>query len=55
MSVPVPSVVRDAIAQGVPPNRLVAAGFADTRPLDNGDDPDALSRNRRIELRLTER
>ena len=49
------SVVRDAIAQGVPPNRLVAAGFADTRPLDPGDDPDALSRNRRIELRLTER
>jgi chemotaxis protein MotB len=49
------SVVRYAIAQGIPANRLVAAGFADTRPLDPGDTADALSRNRRIELRLTER
>jgi chemotaxis protein MotB len=49
------SVVRDAIAQGIPANRLVAAGFADTRPIDPGDTPEALSRNRRIELRLTER
>jgi chemotaxis protein MotB len=49
------SVVRYAIAQGIPANRLVAAGFADTRPLDPGDTTEALSRNRRIELRLTER
>jgi chemotaxis protein MotB len=49
------SVVRDAIAQGIPANRLVAAGFADTRPLDPGDTPEAFSHNRRIELRLTER
>ena len=49
------SVVRDAIAQGIPANRLVAAGFGDTRPLDPGDTAEALSRNRRIELRLTER
>jgi chemotaxis protein MotB len=48
------SVVRDAIAQGIPANRLVAAGFADTRPVDPGDTPDAWSHNRRIELRLTE-
>ena len=49
------SVVRDAMDQGVPANRLVAAGFADTRPLDPGDTSEALSHNRRIELRLTER
>jgi chemotaxis protein MotB len=49
------SVLRYAMAQGIPDNRLVAAGFADTRPLDPGETPEALSRNRRIELRLTER
>ncbi len=49
------SVVRYAMAQGIPADRLVAAGFADTRPIDPGDSPEALSHNRRIELRLTER
>jgi chemotaxis protein MotB len=49
------SVVRYAIAQGIPANRLAAAGFADTQPLAEGDTPEDLSRNRRIELRLTER
>lgn len=49
------SVVRYAITQGIPPNRLVAAGFADTQPLDPGTSDDAYSRNRRIELKLTER
>jgi chemotaxis protein MotB len=49
------SVVRYAIARGVPADRLAAAGFGDTQPLDPGDTPDANRRNRRIELRLTER
>jgi chemotaxis protein MotB len=49
------SVVRYAMAQGVPPNRLAAAGFADNQPLDSGDGDDAYRRNRRIELKLTER
>jgi chemotaxis protein MotB len=49
------SVVRYAITQGIPPNRLVAAGFADTQPLDPGTSDEAYSRNRRIELKLTER
>jgi chemotaxis protein MotB len=49
------SVVRYAMAQGIPANRLAATGFADTQPLDSGDTPDAYRRNRRIELRLTER
>ena len=49
------SVVRYAMAQGVPANRLAAAGFADNQPLDSGDSDDAYRRNRRIELKLTER
>ena len=49
------SVVRYLIAQGIPPNRLAAAGFADAQPLDPADTPDAFRRNRRIELKLTER
>jgi len=49
------SVVRYAIAQGIPPERLTAAGFADNQPLDPGDTDEAYRRNRRIELKLTER
>jgi chemotaxis protein MotB len=48
------SVVRYAIAQGVPANHLAATGFADKQPLDPGDSDDAYRRNRRIELKLTE-
>ena len=40
---------------GFPANRLAATGFADTRPVAEGNSPEALSRNRRIELKLTER
>jgi len=49
------SVVRYMIGQGIPPNRLTAAGFADNQPLDPGDSDEAYRRNRRIELKLTER
>lgn len=49
------SVVRYAMSQGIPPNRLVAAGFADYQPLDTADSEEAYRRNRRIELKLTER
>jgi chemotaxis protein MotB len=49
------SVVRYAMAQGIPPNRLAAAGFADYQPLDTADSDEAYRRNRRIELKLTER
>ena len=43
------------IARGVPPQRLVAAGFGEYQPLDLGTTEDAYARNRRIELKLTER
>ncbi len=49
------SVVRYAISQGIPADRLSGAGFADTDPIDPGDTPAAYARNRRIELKLTER
>ena len=49
------SVVRFAIEEGVPAARLAAAGFADKQPLDPRSAEDAYRRNRRIELKLTER
>jgi chemotaxis protein MotB len=49
------AVVQYLIAKGVPPDRLAAAGFGEFQPIDSGEDEDALSRNRRIELKLTER
>jgi chemotaxis protein MotB len=49
------SVVKYLIAQGVPAKRLVAAGFGEHQPLVAGTAEDSLRRNRRIELKLTER
>jgi len=49
------AVVRYLISKGVSPHRLVAAGFGEFAPLDFGDAPEALARNRRLELKLTER
>ena len=49
------SVVKYLISQGVPANRLVAAGFGEFQPIAEGETPDVLPQNRRIELKLTER
>ncbi len=49
------SVVRYMIDQGVSPQRLVAAGFGEFQPLDDALTDEAYARNRRIELKLTER
>ena len=49
------SVVKYLIENGVPPERLVAAGFGEFQPLDPGTSLEARNRNRRIELKLTER
>jgi len=49
------SVVRFAIDEGIPATRLAAAGFGDQQPLDPRGTEDAYRRNRRIELKLTER
>jgi len=49
------SVVKFLISRGVPPNRLIAAGMGQFHPLDGGGDEIAFRRNRRIELKLTQR
>ena len=49
------AVVQYLISKGVPPQRLVAAGFGEFQPIDPGNTDEAYSRNRRIELKLTER
>ena len=49
------SVVRFAVDEGIPASRVAAAGFADKQPIDPRSTEDAYRRNRRIELKLTER
>src|SRR5580658_5625073 len=49
------AVVQYLISKGVPPQRLVAAGFGEFQPIDPGTTDEAHSHNRRIELKLTER
>jgi chemotaxis protein MotB len=43
------------MSKGIPPQRLVAAGFGEFQPLDAERSEEAFRRNRRIELKLTER
>ena len=49
------SVVQYLVMRGVSPQHLVAAGFGEFQPLDAGETEEAYRRNRRIELKLTER
>jgi chemotaxis protein MotB len=49
------NVVKFLIAAGVPAERLAATAFGEFQPLTSGDSPDTLARDRRIELRLTDR
>ena len=49
------SVVQSLITNGLPPKRLVAAGFGEFQPIDQKTDEIAKRRNRRIELKLTQR
>jgi len=49
------SVVQYLISKGVSPQRLVAAGFGEFQPLDPDRTEEAYRRNRRLELKLTER
>src|SRR6516165_2526863 len=49
------AVVQFLISKGVEPDRLAAAGFGEFQPIDQGTDDESLARNRRIELKLTER
>lgn len=49
------AIVKYLVVQGIPAHRLSANGFGQFQPIDNGNDPAALARNRRIELQLTNR
>jgi chemotaxis protein MotB len=49
------AVVQYLIGKGVSPQHLVAAGFGEFQPLDPEANDEAYRRNRRIELKLTER
>lgn len=49
------AVVKLLMAEGVPANRLVAAGFGEFQPLEPGEGEEAYGKNRRIELKITER
>jgi chemotaxis protein MotB len=47
------NVAKFLISQGIPAERLAAAGFAQYQPLDDRNDEIAYRRNRRIEIKLT--
>jgi chemotaxis protein MotB len=49
------SVVHFLIDQGIAADHLAATGFGEHQPLDPGSSEEALRRNRRIELKLTQR
>ena len=49
------SVVKFLVSRGVPAKRLVAAGYGEFQPLEDGTSDEVLRRNRRIELKLTNR
>jgi chemotaxis protein MotB len=49
------SVVQYLIGKGISAQHLVAAGFGEFQPLDPAANEEAYRRNRRIELKLTER
>lgn len=49
------SVVQYLIGKGLPPQRLGATGFGEFQPLELATTDEAYGRNRRIELKLTER
>jgi chemotaxis protein MotB len=49
------TVARALIDGGIPPERVMAAGFGEFHPIDGAENEDAYRSNRRIELKLTRR
>jgi chemotaxis protein MotB len=49
------AVVKFLNSQGIPNERLVAAGYGEYQPIAPGTDPASRAKNRRIELKLTNR
>jgi chemotaxis protein MotB len=49
------NVVKRLVQDGIPADRLAATGFGEFQPLDPAETPAAYAKNRRIEIRLTDR
>ena len=49
------AIVKFLRGQGIPPQRLAATGYGEFHPLDARSTEEAYARNRRIELKLTNR
>ncbi|WP_374368131.1 peptidoglycan -binding protein [Dongia sp.] len=49
------AVAKYLISRGLPPERMVTAGYAEFRPLDPADNDAAYNKNRRIEFKLDQR
>jgi chemotaxis protein MotB len=49
------TVVKFLATQGLPPTHLAATGFGENQPVETGDTQEAHAKNRRIEIRLTDR
>jgi chemotaxis protein MotB len=49
------AIVKYLVVQGIPAAHLSANGFGQFQPLDPADTPDAYAKNRRIEIKLTNR
>jgi chemotaxis protein MotB len=49
------AVTQYLVSKGFPPQHLLAGAFGEFQPIDDGASEDALRRNRRIELKITER
>ena len=49
------SVVHYLISEGIPAKRLAATGFGEHYPIENGESEAAKAKNRRIELKFTQR
>ena len=48
-------IINILISEGIPPNRLMAGGFGEYSPLIDKNTEDAYAKNRRIEIKLTNR
>ena len=49
------AVVQAMVAKGIPPQHLLAAAFGEFQPIEAGTTEEVYARNRRIEMKLTER
>jgi chemotaxis protein MotB len=49
------AVVQYLLIRGFSPQHILAGAYGEFQPIDEGDSDDALRRNRRIELKITER